>query len=128
MQRPDVQPHVARKITRQVFHAEAEEPRGGAEAPAILGMRGPEELFLEMDISARNLDEPLEKKVVFIPPAEPEMFEDIVRLVVALLVETGEETPVAWVQPILSGELSRKRGYTLSLGHFACLHVSPGVI
>ena len=61
-------------------------------------MLGLQELLLQMDERARNLDEPLKKRVIFVAALKPEMLENVMRLVVLLRVEAGEKAFVMRVE------------------------------
>ena len=83
---------------RDVFYAEREEARGGAEAASIFGVIGPEMLFLQMNEGTGDLDEAFEEGVVGAFRAQPELFEDIVRFVVFAAIEAGEKARVVRVE------------------------------
>jgi hypothetical protein len=55
-------------------------------------------LFLQMDKGPGDLNEALEKLVVFVATFQPEIFQDVVRLVVMLLVEARKIALVAGIQ------------------------------
>ena len=61
--------------------------------------RRPEPAFLEMNESARQLDESLVKRVVRLTPlSQPEFFQDIVRFIKKLAIETLEVPEIMRVQ------------------------------
>jgi hypothetical protein len=59
---------------------------------------GMEKLLLEVHEGASNLDEALKEKVILIPGAQPEVLENVVRLVVLLGVKTGKIALVARIE------------------------------
>lgn len=122
----DIQVHVAGAEAFQVLHAEMEEPGGGAQAAAILRVPGTQELLLEMDKGPGDLDEALEEPVVLVVPLEPQVFEDVVRLIVTLLVEALEEAAVARMErfPVLNVELLGECRDALAFFHRCILLVS----
>lgn len=65
------------------------------QSAAILRMRRALELLLQMHKTARGLDQTLEIIRVVRFGAEPEMFEDIVRFVIPLLVPAAKKSGVA---------------------------------
>lgn len=67
---------------------------------AVLRVGGTQELLLEMDEGSRQLNQPFVKGVIRTAIAEPEIFEYVVRLVVALVVEAREEARVTGILPI----------------------------
>ncbi len=97
-ERGDVEAMMCGGERRKIFYAEREEARGGAEAASILGVVGPEMLFLQMDEGAGDLDEAFEKGMVGTFRAQPELLEDIVGFVVFAAIKAGEETRVVRVE------------------------------
>ncbi len=89
-QRGDIEAKVLRGVGREVLRAEAEEAHGWAEAASVLRVERVEVLFLQMDEGAGDLDQSFVEERVFVAAAEPEVFEDIVRLVVLAGIEAGE--------------------------------------
>ena len=60
----------------------------------------PQKLLLQMNESSRQLDQSFVKSVVWSAIAKPEIFQDIVRLVIALFVEAREKARVSGILPI----------------------------
>jgi len=89
---------MAGTISVEVVCGEPKKTDGGACAGAILGMGGALVLLLQMDEGAGELDEALEEGVVAAFGLEPEVLEDVVRLVVALGIEAGEIALVVRVE------------------------------
>lgn len=90
-----VQAEMHRRVGGEVFFRQAKQPHRRVQAAAIRRMIRPGALFLQMDEGAGELDESLEKGVVAITSLQPEMLEDVMRLVVLLGVEAGEITEIA---------------------------------
>ena len=99
--RGDVELEVAGGERREVFCAELEEARGGAEAGGVFGVVRVEVVLLQVDEGSGDLDEAFVEKRVGVAALEPEVFEDIVGLVVLGGVEAGE---VAGVMRIERGD------------------------
>jgi len=64
------------------------------------------EIFLEMNVRSRSLDQSLEKVIVVGVGVEPEMFEHIVSLIVTLVIPAAKVGAIKWVL----GDLTRKIG------------------
>src|SRR6185503_14340630 len=89
-----IKPMPHRQVWREILFGEAKEPHRGIYPPAILWMSRPLILLLQMDKTARSLDQTLEIiRVVRFGP-QPEMLQNVVRLVIALLVPAAKETEV----------------------------------
>ncbi len=104
-------PH--RPIRCQIFLRQPKEPHRRIHSPAVFRMRRPRELFLQMDEATGGLNEPLEIIRVLRFRAQPEMLEDIVRFVVALLVPTKKEAGVAGMIGDFSTLAARRRATQL---------------
>ena len=96
-ERGDIEPEVPGCEGREVFCAKAEEADSGAEAGGVLRVMRVEVLLLQMDEGSGDLDEPFVKERVAVAALEPEVFEDIVRLVVLAGIEAGEVARVVRV-------------------------------
>jgi hypothetical protein len=120
-ERCDIQVQVARGEGGEVFRAELEEADGGAETAAVFGVERVEVLLLQVDEGAGDLDEAFVKERVSIAALEPEMFEDIVRLVVLARIEAGEEAGVVRIerQRGARGELADEGGDAVVFFHRA---------
>lgn len=81
---------------RQVLFRQAKQPNGRSQATPMLRMSGMFEVLLQMDESAGRLDQPFEilRIVRGGRPLEPDLLENIVRFVVALLVPTSKKRAV----------------------------------
>jgi hypothetical protein len=64
-------------------------------------------MFFQMHKRSRNLNQALEVEVVFVPAFQPEVLQDIVRLVVVSPVETLEIPGVAGMQISAAGGFER---------------------
>jgi len=94
--------HIAVKMMRavgeKILFCQFEEPHRGLEPPAVHAVIGPQMLFAEMHKSARQLDQPFVKGVVLVARFQPELFQNVVRLVIFTVVEIGEITEVTPVK------------------------------
>jgi len=97
-ERGDIEVEVARGVGREVLRAEVEEADGGTQAAAVLWVERVEVLLLQVDEGAGDLDEAFVKKGVFVPALEPEVFEDVVGLVILAGVEAGEKAGVVGIE------------------------------
>jgi hypothetical protein len=79
---------------RKAPRCECKKPAARSRTAGVGGVVGKKCLFLEVNKGSGQLDEGLIKTPVFIRTPQPEMFEDIVRLIEALLVKTEEKSPV----------------------------------
>lgn len=78
-------------VGEQVIVSEGEEAIGGIDAGGVFEVVGMEEVFLEVDEGAGDLDEGfVEVGGGGVFGLEPEGFEDVVGFVVELLLEKGE--------------------------------------
>ena len=71
----------------------------------MLGVGGMLEVFLQMHKRAGRLDQPLEKIIVCGVGVQPEMFEHIMRFIVALLVPAAKISAIKWVLRNLPGKI-----------------------
>jgi hypothetical protein len=90
-----VEPMQDRRIRAQIFLCEAKQPHRGKHSPPIFGVRRPLKLLLQMDEAAGRLDQAFEIVRVLIFRAQPEVFEHVVRFVVALRIPAKKEAGVA---------------------------------
>ena len=95
-ERPKIEPVPLRTQRRQVLLRQAEQPHRRSQAAPMLRMRRMLKLLLQMDESAGGLDQPFEilRIVRSRRSLEPDLFEDIVRLVVLLLVPAAKKRAV----------------------------------
>lgn len=75
-------------------NGQPKQPHRGSQAAAILGMRGPQELLLQMDKRTSDLNEALKKVPVRTIGPQPKLLENVVRLVVFAAIEAREESLV----------------------------------
>ena len=94
----DIETHVRRRERREVSGPQREEADGGVESASVGGMLRAGVLFLEVNKRSRDLDEAFEKREVRAGFAEPEMFQDVMCLVVLLGVETLKVSQIAFVE------------------------------
>ena len=132
-ERGDIEVEVAGGEGGEVFCAELEEARGGAEAGGVFGVAGVEVVLLQVDVGAGDLDEGFVEKGVAVVAAEPEVFEDIVGLVVLGGVEAGEVAGVVRIERGrgLGGEGADEGGDAVAFFHRAAglgKTILPGVV
>ena len=94
----DIEQKVRGLIRLEILHREMKEPHSGAEPAAVLGMIGPQKLFLQMHKRAGCLDQAFEKEMVVVALLQPEMLENIVRFVILARIEAAKEALIARVQ------------------------------
>ncbi len=114
----DIEAQVARAVGREILLREREESRCRAESAPVLRVPRAEVLFLQMDESARELDEALEKKVVRSRRAQPELLQHIVGFVILTGIEHAEPARVARMQVRFIAREVRQHG----LNTFAFFH------
>jgi hypothetical protein len=74
----------------QIFFGERKKSHGRFQAPAMLWMRGMLKILFQMNKRTGRLNQPLEKIVISRVFVEPDLFKDVVRFVIALLVPALE--------------------------------------
>jgi len=87
----------SRRIRCEIFFREPKQTHCRVESPPILGMSWSQILLLQMDKSARRLNQTLEVIGILRLRTQPEVFKNIVRLIVALLIPAAKKTEVARV-------------------------------
>ena len=97
-ERGDIEAEVAWRKWREVFCAEGEKADGGAEPRGVLRVERVEVVLLQVDEGSGDLDEAFVKERVGVAALEPEVFEDIVGLVVLAGIEAGEVARVVRVE------------------------------
>lgn len=95
---------MARTERREILFRQLKQPHRRSQAPAVLRMFRMLEIFLEMNESARSLDQPLEEIVVVAVPVEPKVLEHIVSFVVALIVPAPKISAVERMLRHLAGK------------------------
>jgi len=96
---------MSRTEFRQVFFRQLEEFNGRAQTPAVLCVRWVFEVLLEMDESARRLNQSFEEIVVLGVAIKPKLFQHIVRLVVTLLVPAAKKRAIKWMDRYVAGRI-----------------------
>jgi hypothetical protein len=82
---------------QQVLFRELKQTSCRWQAPAVFGMLGVFEIFLQMNEGAGSLDQSLEKIVVRRVRVQPKLLQNIVRFVIALFVPTPKERAIKWM-------------------------------
>lgn len=111
-------PRLLRRKGRGVLRSESKQPRCGIKPPPILGMRRPSVLLLQMNKRTCELNEPFIIRANRLRRAQPEMLQNIVRLIVFAQVKAPEKPAVARVPSFNRCRLICNR----SLHTFAFLH------
>ena len=96
---------MSRTESRQVFFRQLEEFNGRAQTPAVLSVCWVFEVLLEMDKSARRLNQSFEEIVVFGVAIQPKLFQHIVRFVVTLLVPAAKKRAIKWMGRYVAGRI-----------------------
>ena len=96
---------MSRTEFRQVFFRQLEEFNGRAQTPAVLCVRWVFEVLLEMDESARGLNQSFEEIVVLGVAIQPKLFQHIVRFVVTLLVPAAKKPAIKWMGRYVAGRI-----------------------
>jgi hypothetical protein len=104
-----------RRIGREVLICQVEQPGGGRQTPAMLGMRRVLEIFLQMDESTGRLYQAFKKNRIVRAGFQPKLLQDVVSFVVMLFIPTLKEGPVKWV--LLDSGTSRPSICAHQLGH-----------
>src|SRR5437588_1184443 len=96
---------MSRTEFRQVFFRQLEEFNGRAQAPAVLCVHWVFEVLLEMDESARRLNQSFEEIIVLGVAIQPKLFQHIVRFVVTLLVPAAKKRAIKWMGRYVAGRI-----------------------
>src|SRR5437879_13713824 len=96
---------MSRTEFRQVFFRQLEEFNGRAQTPAVLCVRWVFKVLLEMDESARRLNQSFEEIVVLGVAIQPKLFQHIVRFVVTLLVPAAKKRAIKWMGRYVAGRI-----------------------
>ena len=96
---------MSRTEFRQVFFRQLEEFNRRTQTPAVLGVRWVFEVLLEMDESARRLNQSFEEIVVLGVAIQPKLFQHIVRFVVTLLVPAAKKRAIKWMGRYVAGRI-----------------------
>ena len=96
----DIEPMMTGCEGSEIFRGKQEETPGRGQPPSMLRMRGMFALELHVDEGAGQLDQPLVEAVIGSASSilEPEMLEDIMRLVIELSVKALEVSKIASVE------------------------------
>jgi hypothetical protein len=94
----NVEAHVDWSKGRNVFDSQREQSRRRMEPSTIGWMPRAGVLFFQMHKGSGDLDEAFEVEVVFAVAFQPEVFQDIMGLVVVTPVEALEVARIAWMQ------------------------------
>ena len=121
-----------RTESRQVFFRQLEEFNGRAQTPAVLSVCWVFEILLEMDESARRLNQSFEEIVVFGVAIQPKLFQHVVRFIVTLLVPAAKKRAVKWMGRYVAGridlvalELADKLRNPLAFAHGGLNFIMP---
>ena len=81
----------------QIIFRQAKQSDGRWQSPCVFGMRRMLEILLQMNKCARCLNQPFEKNRINQLGVEPDLFEHIVRFIIALFVPTLEKGAIKWM-------------------------------
>ena len=109
----DIKSMPRRAVGHEIFLRQSKQAHRRKHPPPVLWVSRPRMLLLQMHKATRGLDQPLEIIRVVRFRAQPEMFEDVVRFVVALLIPTAKKTHVTGMVRNLVGCLFRRRAAQL---------------
>ncbi len=93
----DVESVPRRGEGREIFLRQTKQAHRWIHPPPVFRVGRPRMLLLQMDETTRGLDQPLEVIRLLRLRPQPEMLQDVVRVVVALLVPTAKKAHVAWM-------------------------------
>jgi len=98
----------------------------------VLGVRWVFEILLEMDESARRLNQSFEEIVLLSVAIQPKLFQHIVRFVVTLLVPAAKKRAVKWMGryvarriDLVAFELADKLRNPLAFAHGGLNFIMP---
>jgi hypothetical protein len=94
----DIQAQTSRLKICEISDRQVKKPHGRPQPAPVFRMIGPLRLLLEMHKRSRELDQSLEVGVILPRFPEPQVFQDIVRLVVLLFIKTCEVTPIPGIE------------------------------
>ena len=105
----------SRRVRSEIFFRESKQSHRRVKSSAILRVSGSEVLLLQVNKCARRLNQTLEIIGVFRFRAQPEVLENVVRLIITLFIPAAKETEVAG----MLRDLLRRRfdGDAAKLGH-----------
>jgi len=98
---------------REISFREPKQPHRRIHPPPVLRMRRPRVLLLQMHEAAGCLDQAFEKIRILRFRLQPEMLEDVVRVIIALLIPAAEKTEIAWMLGNLARRPFRRRAAQL---------------
>lgn len=123
---------MSRREARQVFFRQLKEFHGGTQTPAVFCVCWVFEIFLQMDERARSLNQSFEKIVVVAIAIEPNLLQNVVRLVVTLFVPAAKKGAikrmvrhVARRIDIFAFELAHKLRNPLAFAHGGLNFIVP---
>ena len=109
----DIKSMPRRAVGPQIFLRQSKQTHRRIHPPSVLWVGRPGVLLLQMHETTRGLDQPLEIIRVVRFRAQPEMLEDVMRFVVALLIPTAKKADVAGMFCNLVRRLLRRRAAQL---------------
>ncbi len=110
----DIKSMPRRAVGRQIFLRQSKQTHRRIHPPSILWVCRPRMLLLQMHKATRGLDQTLEIIRVVRFRAQPEMLEDVVRFVVALLIPTAKKAHVTGMLRNLVGRFFRRTGRSVA--------------
>ena len=123
---------MSRGEARQVLFRQLEEFYSRAQAPAVFCVRWVFEIFLQMHERARSLNQSFKKIIIVGVAIEPNLLQNVVRLVVTLLVPAAKKRAVKWMGRYVAGridlvalELADKLRNPLAFAHGGLNFIMP---
>ncbi len=104
----DIKSMPRRAVGHEIFLRQSKQTHRRIHPPPVLWVCRPRMLLLQMHKATRGLDQPLEIIRVVRFRAQPEMLEDVVRFVVALLIPTAKKAHVTGMFRDLVARLFRR--------------------
>ena len=123
---------MSRGEARQVLFRQLEEFYSRAQAPAVFCVRWVFEIFLQMHERARSLNQSFKKIIIVGVAIEPNLLQNVVRLVVTLLVPAAKKPAIKWMGRYVAGridlaafELADKLRNPLAFAHGGLNFIMP---
>ena len=123
---------MSRGEARQVLFRQLEKFYSRTQAPAVFCVRRMFEIFLQMDERARSLNQAFEKIIIVGIAIEPNLLQNVVRLVVTLFVPAAKKRTikrmarhVARSGDIVAFELAHKLRNPLAFAHEGLNFIVP---
>jgi hypothetical protein len=97
-ERVDIELHMVGTKWLQVGQTEMEKADRRAQSSSILRVVRAEELLLQMDERPCHLDQAFEEAMILVMTLQPQVFQDVVGLVITALIKTSKVALIAWIE------------------------------